>query len=244
VSGQLQEDNWNHIAAVYDGNSMNLIVNGQSLGELTFSGTVSTSDLSLFIGADPTEGGGLYLPCKIDEVRIWNGARSFNQVISLMYDTLSTVYYESSDSGLVAYYRFDQLEDLGINSDGADDIRDLSVNANHGDTQGDPNLVISDAMTWIAESDPQLANEFWLGQNYPNPFNPRTTIKYQLAKQSEIELSVYNLLGQKIAVLLKTVQVAGNYELEFNAGNLPSGIYYYRIEAGEYHDVKKMIIIK
>jgi hypothetical protein len=86
--------------------------------------------------------------------------------------------------------------------------------------------------------------EFALGPNYPNPFNPSTVISWQLPVGSDVELNVYNLLGQKVATLVSEKQKAGNHEIEFNAQNLPSAIYFYRIRAGEFQDVKKMILIK
>jgi photosystem II stability/assembly factor-like uncharacterized protein len=85
---------------------------------------------------------------------------------------------------------------------------------------------------------------FSLNQNYPNPFNPSTKIKFALPKPQEVKIEVYNTIGQKIDILLNKQMKAGYHEVEFNAQNLSSGIYFYRIEAGEYHDVKKMIVIK
>jgi hypothetical protein len=85
---------------------------------------------------------------------------------------------------------------------------------------------------------------FNLNQNYPNPFNPMTTIKYQLPINSDVELSIYNLLGQKIATLVSEKQKAGYHQVEWDASGFASGIYYYRIEAGEFQDVKKMILIR
>jgi hypothetical protein len=84
-----------------------------------------------------------------------------------------------------------------------------------------------------------------LGQNYPNPFNPSTQIDYSLPKQSVVSLKVYDILGQEVAALVNNaIKPAGNYTEVFNAANLPSGIYYYRISAGDYKDVRKMILIK
>ncbi len=84
-----------------------------------------------------------------------------------------------------------------------------------------------------------------LGQNYPNPFNPSTQIDYSLPKQSFVNLKVYNTLGEEVATLVhNNLQPAGVYTQVFNASNLPSGVYYYRISAGDYTDVRKMILVK
>ena len=85
---------------------------------------------------------------------------------------------------------------------------------------------------------------YHLNQNYPNPFNPSTEISFSLAKSSFVTLEVYNSLGQKVAALINNKMNPGRYKEKFNALGLSSGIYYYRIEAGEYQDVKKMILLK
>jgi hypothetical protein len=89
-----------------------------------------------------------------------------------------------------------------------------------------------------------LPTVFALSQNYPNPFNPQTIINYQLPITSYVELSIYNLLGQKVTTLVSEKKAAGYHQVEFNPQNISSGIYYYKIEAGQYQDVKKMILIK
>jgi hypothetical protein len=81
-------------------------------------------------------------------------------------------------------------------------------------------------------------------QNYPNPFNPNTVISYQLAVSSNVELTVYNLIGQKVATLVSEKQKAGYHKIEFNAANLSSGIYFYRLQTDEFVDVKKMVLMK
>lgn len=86
--------------------------------------------------------------------------------------------------------------------------------------------------------------EFALEQNYPNPFNPVTTIKYSLASDEIVELSIYNLLGQKVATLVNQFQEAGYYELQFDATRFASGVYFYRIDAGNFNSIKKMILLK
>ncbi|MFA7359837.1 MAG: T9SS type A sorting domain-containing protein [Candidatus Kapaibacterium sp.] len=85
---------------------------------------------------------------------------------------------------------------------------------------------------------------FSLSQNYPNPFNPVTKINYQLPMSGLVRLSVFNLLGQKIGELINETQVAGNYSVDWNASEYPSGAYIYRLESGSFVDVKKMILLK
>ena len=90
----------------------------------------------------------------------------------------------------------------------------------------------------------QNPTEFMLNQNYPNPFNPQTTINFQLANESRVLLNVYNALGQKVATLLDDQKAAGNYSIPFNAQGLPSGVYFYELQAGEYSAVKKMVLLE
>jgi hypothetical protein len=92
--------------------------------------------------------------------------------------------------------------------------------------------------------DAQHAKTFALNQNYPNPFNPTTTIRYDLPEAAVVKLSVFNTLGQEVRTLVNTAEPAGERSVQFNASDLPSGVYIYRITAGSFTDVKKMILLK
>ncbi|OGU52993.1 MAG: hypothetical protein A2315_01145 [Ignavibacteria bacterium RIFOXYB2_FULL_35_12] len=87
-------------------------------------------------------------------------------------------------------------------------------------------------------------SEFALNQNYPNPFNPSTTINYQLAQKSVVELKVYDMLGKEIVTLVNEVQDAGYYKIQFDAVNYSSGIYFYQIKTGNFTETKRMVLIK
>lgn len=89
-----------------------------------------------------------------------------------------------------------------------------------------------------------LPDEFVVYQNFPNPFNPSTKIKFFLPKSEMVKIEVCNTIGQKTETLLNKPMPAGYHEIEFNGQNLSSGIYHYRIQAGEWQDVKKMILLK
>jgi len=105
-------------------------------------------------------------------------------------------------------------------------------------------LEIAVAVSNIEMDKSALPKSFVLEQNYPNPFNPVTMINYQLPITNYVNLSIYNLLGQKVTTLVNKRQQAGYHEVEFNGQNLSSGVYLYRIEAGEWRDVKKMILLR
>jgi hypothetical protein len=130
-------------------------------------------------------------------------------------------------------------------------------------------LVVPDASSnnhlYFSASNPQFGNELWvsdlvetalavpeqgkprefaLSQNYPNPFNPSTTIRFELPRALRVNLDVYNTLGQEVAKLLDEERPAGAYEVSFNAKGLASGVYFYRIRAGEFVATKKLLLVK
>ena len=90
----------------------------------------------------------------------------------------------------------------------------------------------------------KLVNGFVLDQNYPNPFNPTTVISFQLPKQEHATLKVYNALGKEVAVLMDRTISAGRHIVEFNASLLPSGVYFYKLNAGNLSQIRKMILMK
>ena len=89
-----------------------------------------------------------------------------------------------------------------------------------------------------------VVNNFKLEQNCPNPFNPSTVIKFTTAEKSNVKLTVYNSIGRKISTLLNEVKSQGTFTIEFDGSNLPSGIYYLRLQAGIFTDIKKMVLLK
>jgi len=93
-------------------------------------------------------------------------------------------------------------------------------------------------------NDTRLPKVFRMYQNYPNPFNPTTTIRYDVPRKSQVTISVYNILGKKVTELVYKQHEAGRYKVEFNAVNYSSGVYFYRIKANSYSDIKKFIILK
>jgi hypothetical protein len=91
--------------------------------------------------------------------------------------------------------------------------------------------------------------DFSLEQNYPNPFNPTTTIRYTVGAQNfvplqHIDLSIYNILGQKIATLISEKQPAGAYQINFDASHLPAGIYFYKLAIGNFEQIRRMVLVK
>ena len=102
---------------------------------------------------------------------------------------------------------------------------------------------IVNKFTGVKQTD-EIPLTYALYQNYPNPFNPTTTIKYSIPNTERVTLKIYNILGQEVATLVDEEQKPGVYELKFDAGNLASGVYFYRLKAGGFTAVKKMMLVK
>lgn len=90
----------------------------------------------------------------------------------------------------------------------------------------------------------QTVKEYSLDQNYPNPFNPTTTIAYTIRTSGLVRLSVFDVLGREVAVLVHNVQTAGDHQVTFSGWNVTSGIYYYKLQAGNEVRLKKMVLVK
>jgi hypothetical protein len=98
--------------------------------------------------------------------------------------------------------------------------------------------------TAVNKTGPDVPGSYELSQNYPNPFNPTTTINFNLAKASNVKLTVYNVLGQKVMTLVDSRMSAGQQTVKFDASKLTSGVYFYRLDAGDFSSVKKMLLVK
>jgi hypothetical protein len=123
-------------------------------------------------------------------------------------------------------------------SDTVDIYTDIAVNTFYIATEG------QDIVTSIKDKDYTIPEKFELGQNYPNPFNPTTIVRYSVPELSFVTIKVYDVLGGEIVTLVNEEKVVGSYEVDFNAAQLPSGIYFYRLQAGSFVETKKMVLMK
>jgi hypothetical protein len=143
------------------------------------------------------------------------------------------------------FYRFSLTEDISLDFSVSTYIgysmsleRTLKGCVIDGIVYGDTTL------TGIDDEEIPIASEFKLEQNYPNPFNPSTKIRFSVPQISTITLKVYDILGNEIATLINEEKPAGEYEVEFLATGLTSGIYFYQLRTGEFVQTKKMILLK
>ena len=179
-----------------------------------------------------------------------DGGATFVQVINLDTDTRENGNYiedvidvdaMASDKslGLTSTFviRFQQIGDADFNTSGDEDgffIDDISIT-------GDISTSIEEE---VGEQTAEKPFSFHLGQNYPNPFNPKTSIPFEIEKAGLVTLGIYDLLGREVKVLVNEVIEAGKHTVTFDAGELPSGTYFYRIQAGSFSSIKQMTLLK
>ncbi|NOZ56376.1 MAG: T9SS type A sorting domain-containing protein [Calditrichaeota bacterium] len=130
----------------------------------------------------------------------------------------------SVDTGVVYYYAVTATDFAG----------------NESEMSPETSLLVSS----VAEAKGSIPTQFSLGQNYPNPFNPTTTISYALPKAAHVTLAVYNAAGQKVATLVDSDMPAGQYTATWDARDMASGVYFYKIQAGQYSATRKMVLMR
>jgi len=142
-----------------------------------------------------------------------------------------------NDEGLLMHKGFPVDEEVWLTRDGV--------------ARGEDD-VVKRAIAWIdsvnnpgaVAAEPQVPSELTLSQNYPNPFNPNTTIKFELPRASQVSLRVYDILGREVSVLVHERRNAGVHEVKFNGSNLASGVYFYRLQAGDFTETKRLLLLK
>jgi endo-beta-N-acetylglucosaminidase D len=250
----VQLNQWHHVAATYDGASMKIYIDGELAAQSNTVFTIGNANNSnLLVGESPGFPGRVFNG-KTDEVRVWNVARTQSQIQNTMNTILSPEYYSTADSGLVGYWRLD--EGTGQTAE------DLSVYSNNATLGSTPNSDANDP-GWVQanilivnvkneNSNKFIPAEFGLSQNYPNPFNPTTKIKFSIpsvigngTKQSQmVTIKVYDILGNEVAILVNEDLAPGKYEIEFDASNFSSGIYFCQLRASSFIKTKKMILLR
>lgn len=162
-------------------------------------------------------------------------------IIALTDSTQSSAYNNTTDGNYTLKVSSKILANnvFGINLPqgyGQINLNDVAPGA----TNADLNYNLTD----VKDKTSDIPESFSLSQNYPNPFNPSTSIQYALSDKQFVQLKVYNLLGNEVATLVNDEKAAGNYSIDFNASNLSSGVYFYKLRAGSFVETRKMILLK
>jgi hypothetical protein len=122
---------------------------------------------------------------------------------------------------------------------GGDGLTDLQANADAAKNKwNEIKLIVG-----VNEENP-FPTAYVLNQNYPNPFNPSTTIEFELPKASQVSLKIYDITGREVATLVEGNRAAGSYSVPFSASDLSSGVYFYKLQAGDFFAVRKLVIVK
>jgi len=157
---------------------------------------------------------------------------------------LSYNFNTSNDSLIVAFEVKSGLLTLSANPEFSGEVSlFVTVSDDSGATAKDTIKIMVNPNV-IADWNDQIPTDYVLYQNYPNPFNPMTTIKFGLPRASNVKIEVYNILGQRVAVLLDGYKPAGYHSVKFDASNFGSGLYIYRIQADHFSKVMKMLFVK
>lgn len=158
---------------------------------------------------------------------------------------------ENDDFHLMATYCGDPYDSPCIDA-GHPDSLDILLDCFHGlgteradmGTYGGNNADWPTGIEGDENKDIIIPEDFLLYQNYPNPFNASTVIRYSLPIKSDVQLDIYNLLGQRVVTLFEGIQQAGEHSITWNATDLPSGVYFARLESGEHSETIKMVLVK
>jgi hypothetical protein len=206
-------------------------------------------DIGLVIGIpnDPSFPGNQGLFLSIDSCQSWMRVSTLSISTGL---SLESNYMLVGTDSLGVFLFFEGVDSLGSFNEGLSNLNihtitiDESNNLYIGTDDGLWRRPLSEIVVSAEEISNKLPSSFNLSQNYPNPFNSATAIQYSVKERTQVELVVYDILGREVEILVNGEQDAGHYKVNFNAGNLASGIYLYRLKAGSFIETKKMLLLK
>lgn len=208
-------------------------------------------------GATPA-GEGIWVPVGFNSVDLGSaGSTTFNINLANAGTYKVRVFFQNPNASVTGKVLLDGVEATSYTFDSQPDSAGLNIiSALFNASSGAHTLTISGSgvkVDWLqlirqyvsdVTERPEIPNGFALSQNYPNPFNPMTKINFDLGKASNVKLTVFNILGQKVVTLVDKFMNAGAYSVDFNASSLASGVYLYSIEAGDFKMNKKMVLLK
>ena len=177
-----------------------------------------------------------------DKLLVWVYLWSQNQVIAANFGQFGAASNYTQFSIPIIYFTADMPDSAQIWMSVSPDTLQSEEGATIGTVFFVDDLSFSGTATAVKDNTQPIS--FKLNQNYPNPFNPTTTISYSIPKSSYVTLKVYDILGNEVSTLVNGERSAGNYRLKFDGSKLASGVYFYRLNAGNKADVKKLLLTK
>ncbi|MCB0722499.1 MAG: T9SS type A sorting domain-containing protein [Ignavibacteriae bacterium] len=225
ISAKAGELGWDYLTIKYD-------PFGDSLWVKRFNPVIRSNDEPVSIASD--NNGNVFVSGKSDKFTLWN--------------KISTVVYTPGGNELY-YMDYDTnapfLNHVPVRNF-CDNDGNLYVAGSAQNPNGNWDMVIIkySAVTNISHTQNEVPEKYELSQNYPNPFNPSTNIQFDLPKEGLVSLKIYDMLGREVAALVNEFRNAGRYIIGFNGSRLASGVYYYKLKAGNFEQTKRMVLIK
>lgn len=209
----------------------------QSTSATTISGFTTTGWTTCYSGTYTVLGTGWQM-INLQTPFYWNGTS--NILVEVCYNNSSYTQYSPVKATPVTGTYYGRYGDLST-GDGCATTTWSSTTA----PTGRPNMkMMFQVGTGIGGNENGIPKEFALSQNYPNPFNPVTKINYSVPKQAMVNIKVFDVLGREVATLVSENLKPGYYSVDFNGSSFASGVYFYRMEAGSFTDVKRLMLIK
>ncbi len=250
-TGLMESGTWHHVAGTYDGSMMRLYLDGELVGESARNITVgNASSVSLFIGESPSFRGRVF-DGLIDEVRVWDIARTQEEIQANLDAELSEQYYSEPGNGLVGYWQLNEGEGQTVANLATEESTGV-LGSTMGEDSNDPAWVSIIGVVYptpVGDSSSLVPAHHELQQNYPNPFNPSTTIQYNLPSAAFVTVKVYDTRGREIRTLVNESQIAGFKAVlwdgkDDSGRSAGSGVYLYRVKAGDWVERRKMVLLK
>jgi hypothetical protein len=236
------------------GGYLYLSSNGGNAWSLLGYGIRNSQVLGFFSNGNIINGGDEYFYPKniyisMDMCSTWTQISTLNCQVGLSWSSglLEGMLVGTEDSGVFLFS--DEGDSLGSRNEGLTNlnIQALTLDNNGYVYAGTGNGVWRRPLSEVTEVKKNLIevpSSYILSQNYPNPFNPNTKIKYSIPQLSQVQIKVFDVLGNEIETLAKEEKSVGTYEITWNATNLPSGVYFYQLKAGSFIETKKMLLLK
>ena len=226
---------------------LDILVQEESGFTLALSGLKTENDFTIMANIAQTENTA-FSDLTINYVVVEDVYYKGGNNISDHKNVMRKIVNPQGDSFTINYNETKNLETT-ISNNGTWDLNKVKVivfvqNKSTKEVLQSESISFSEFGVTSVEDEKVLSNNFNLAQNYPNPFNPTTTINYTLPSNQYVTLSIFDVLGNEVDLLVYGTKPAGNHNIIFDASNLSNGVYYYQIKAGDLIQTKKMILIK